>query len=233
VHLLRAELFHAIVGFQPRGRTGKRLWKPPRSVRRARSRAAGLPRRPERRRKDCPNVITLSARCTGFEPGDHYIVSRLSCVHSGGLDDPEEGFRRNSHWRDGACLERSFDRGRISRQRFPGPRSLQSVLSPKPLGPPASFTPGPLDVTVDRENNRVHVDAEPAATPKVVVRSARAAHPRADQMRHVTQPRLLARTKFAHHHGNPLDAQAFDAKALDARIQVWPCKSGGICNWRR
>jgi hypothetical protein len=108
-----------------------------------------------------------------------------------------------------------------------------AVLSPKPLGPPASFTPGPLDVTVDRENNRVHVDAEPAATPKVVVRSARAAHPRADQMRHVTQPRLLAQTKFAHHHGNPLDAQAFDAKALDARIQVWPCNSGGICNWRR
>lgn len=97
-----------------------------------------------------------------------------------------------------------------------------AVLSPKPLGPAASFTPGPLDVTVDRENNRVHVDAEPAATPKVVVRSARAAHPRA------TPPRLLARTKFAHHHGDPLDAQA-----LDARIQVWPCKSGGICNWKR
>jgi hypothetical protein len=114
----------------------------------------------------------------------------------------------------------------------------RAVLSPKPLGPAASFTPGPLDVTVDRENNRVHVGAEPAATPKVVVRSARAAHPRADQIRHVTQPRLLARTKFAHHHGNSLDAQAFDAQAfdaqaLDARIQVWPCKSGGICNWRR
>jgi hypothetical protein len=104
----------------------------------------------------------------------------------------------------------------------------RAVLSPKPLGPAASFTPGPLDVTVDRESNRVHVDTRPAATPKVVIRSARAARPRADQMRHVTQPRLLARTKFAHHHGNPLDAQA-----LDARIQVWPCKSGGICNWKR
>jgi hypothetical protein len=104
----------------------------------------------------------------------------------------------------------------------------RAVLSPEPLGPPASFTPGPLDVTVDREINRVHVDAEPAAAPKVVVRSAGAAHPRVNQTRHVTQPRLLARTKFAHHHGNSLDAQA-----LDTRIQVWPCKSGGICDWKR
>jgi len=24
-----------------------------------------------------------------------------------------------------------------------------------------------------------------------------------------------------------------DAQALDTRIQVWPCRSGGICNWKR
>jgi len=34
--------------------------------------------------------------------------------------------------------------------------------------------------------------------------------------------------KLARLHGNPLDAQAFDT-----RIQVWPCRSGGICNWKR
>jgi hypothetical protein len=121
-----------------------------------------------------------------------------------------------------------------------------AVLSPKPLGPPSGFTPGPLDVTVDRGNNTVHAIAEPAAEPKTELKSefkaeskatpkvapkialktiapgTRVAHLRA------APPRLVARTKLAHHQRNPLDAQAFDA-----RIQVWPCRSGGICNWKR
>jgi hypothetical protein len=42
------------------------------------------------------------------------------------------------------------------------------------------------------------------------------------------QPRGAARTRLAHRHGNPLDAEA-----RDTRIQVWPCKSGGICDWQR
>ena len=96
-----------------------------------------------------------------------------------------------------------------------------AVLSPKSLGPAASFTPGPLDVTVDPQSNRAQVIAEPKAEPKAVARRARVAHAGAE-------PRLVARTKIARHHHNPLDAQAFDA-----RIQVWPCKSGGICNWKR
>jgi hypothetical protein len=96
-----------------------------------------------------------------------------------------------------------------------------AVLSPRPLGPAASFTPGPLDVTVDQKSNRAQVTAEPKAEPKVVAPRARVAHARAE-------PRLMARTKLARHHRNPLDAQA-----LDTRIQVWPCKSGGICNWKR
>ena len=121
-----------------------------------------------------------------------------------------------------------------------------AVLSPKPLGPPSGFTPGPLDVTVDRGGNTVHAIAEPAAEPKTELKSefkteskatpkvasktalktiapgTRVAHLRA------APPRLVARTKLAHHQLNPLDAQAFDA-----RIQVWPCKTGGICNWKR
>jgi hypothetical protein len=109
-----------------------------------------------------------------------------------------------------------------------------AVLSPKPLGPAASFTPGPLDVAVDPNSNRAQVIAEPKAEPRVVApkvvapkvvaqrtRAATAAHTRAE-------PRLVARTKIARHYRNPLDAQA-----LDTRIQVWPCKSGGICNWKR
>ena len=98
-----------------------------------------------------------------------------------------------------------------------------AVLSPKPLGPAASFTPGPLDVAVDPKSNRTQMIAEPKAEPKVVAqrtRVAHAAHTRAE-------PRLVARTKIARHHHNPLDAQA-----LDTRIQVWPCKSCGICNWK-
>jgi hypothetical protein len=42
------------------------------------------------------------------------------------------------------------------------------------------------------------------------------------------KPRGAVRARLARRHGNPLDAQAFDT-----RIQVWPCKSGGICNWKR
>ena len=37
-----------------------------------------------------------------------------------------------------------------------------------------------------------------------------------------------ARVKLARRHGNPLDAQA-----TDTRIQTWPCRTGGICNWQR
>jgi hypothetical protein len=42
------------------------------------------------------------------------------------------------------------------------------------------------------------------------------------------KPRGAARTRLAHRHRNPLDAQA-----MDTRIQVWPCKSGGICKWKQ
>ena len=121
-----------------------------------------------------------------------------------------------------------------------------AVLSPKPLGPAAGFVPGPLDVTIDRGSEGAQARAEAAAEPQseaktgaktyaksepksdpksepwIVVHTARIVHPRAEPPRHA------ARTKLARHHRNPLDAQAFDA-----RVQVWPCKSGGICNWKR
>ena len=114
-------------------------------------------------------------------------------------------------------------------EEFFGLDLATAVLSPKPLGPAASFTPGPLDASVDPNSNRAQVIAEPKADPRVVAprvlaqrtRVAHAAHTRAE-------PRLVARTNIARHHHNPLDAQA-----LDTRIQVWPCNSGGICNWKR
>jgi hypothetical protein len=42
------------------------------------------------------------------------------------------------------------------------------------------------------------------------------------------KPRGEARTRLVRRHSNPLDAMAFDR-----RVQVWPCRSGGICNWQR
>jgi hypothetical protein len=103
----------------------------------------------------------------------------------------------------------------------------KAVLSPRPLGPASGFAPGPLDMTVDRESGQAR--AEPSDEPKVVVHNsrvvhnARVAHLRADPPRHPAPTKLVA-----HQHRNPVDAQAFDA-----RVQVWPCRSGGICNWKR
>lgn len=92
----------------------------------------------------------------------------------------------------------------------------QAALSPQPLGPPAQFEPvrGPAI-------------ADPATRDRVTVRPPikpvhpRAVHPRIMQAQAVRKPVIRPRT-------NPLDAQA-----SDTRIQVWPCRSGGICNWHR
>lgn len=105
-------------------------------------------------------------------------------------------------------------------EEFLGLDLSTAVISPKPLGPAATFAPGPLDVTVDPESHRAQAIVEPKTEPSAVGHISRA-HPRAE-------PRVVARTKIVHHRRNPLDAQA-----LDSRVQLWPCKSGGICNWKR
>jgi hypothetical protein len=131
------------------------------------------------------------------------------------------------------------------------------VLSPKPLGPPAQFVPGPLDVKVDRGSEAAQAGAEPKAEPTVAIREPKVAirepkvairqpkvairepevairqpkvaiHETKVVHARAEKPRGAARTKLARRHGNPLDAQAFDT-----RIQTWPCQSGGICNWKR
>jgi hypothetical protein len=91
----------------------------------------------------------------------------------------------------------------------------KAALSPKRLGPPARFEPVPVEAKADPQSKAVHVAAPKAAKTKIV-------HARAEQ------PRAPMRTKMVRRHTNPLDAQAFDT-----RIQVWPCRSGGICNWQR
>jgi len=111
----------------------------------------------------------------------------------------------------------------------------KALLSPKPLGPPSEFAPVQVEAKADRGSEGAQARAEPTAesklvkTKRIVISSARVAHMRPEKPRvHAEKPRGAVRTKLARRHRNPLDAQAFDT-----RIQVWPCKSGGICNWKR
>ena len=123
----------------------------------------------------------------------------------------------------------------------------KAVLSPKPLGPATGFAPVPVQAKGDVARNdhatgAVPMRAESAhAEPKVAdvkvadvkiarIRPTKTAQHRSTLVAHarVDKPKGAARTRLAHRHGNPLDAQAFDT-----RIQAWPCKSGGICDWQQ
>jgi hypothetical protein len=93
----------------------------------------------------------------------------------------------------------------------------RAVLSPKPLGPAAEFVPVAVEARADRSNERKPVRVVRITRPKIHV-----AHVRAEK------PRAAVPARLARRHGNPLDAQA-----SISRVQVWPCRSGGICNWKR
>jgi hypothetical protein len=103
-----------------------------------------------------------------------------------------------------------------------------ALLSPKPLGPATEFAPLPVQAQTDRRPEAAALPAdsksEPEAVPPKLVanRKPGPAHARNDK------PRIVARTRLARHHSNPLNAQA-----RDASVQVWPCRSGGICNWKQ
>jgi hypothetical protein len=104
-----------------------------------------------------------------------------------------------------------------------------AVLSPKPLGPPAQFAP--VRIEDASGDTRQQARAEPVATPDKDVADTTGSDTRVRNAKvaaRVAKPRGAARIKLARRHGNPLDAQA-----SDTRVQVWPCKSGGICNWQR
>ena len=113
--------------------------------------------------------------------------------------------------------------------QFLGLDLSRAVLSPKRLGPTAEFEPVPVQARDDRESEGPQVRAEPTAEPRLHIQIPRIADlPVEEPQVRVEKPRVAARMKLAHRHGNPLNAQAFDT-----RIQVWPCKSGGICSWKR
>jgi hypothetical protein len=98
----------------------------------------------------------------------------------------------------------------------------QAVMSPRSLGPATQFAPFPIEAGADSHSAIPPSRAETKAAPEIRIARTATAHPG------LTMPPGAARARLAHRHGNPLDAQA-----SDTRIQVWPCRSGGICNWSR
>ena len=103
----------------------------------------------------------------------------------------------------------------------------KAVLSPKPIGPANTFGAVAAKAGADSDGAapRAHARSAPGH-----VRTARVVRTEHVRTAHATaqKPRGAARTRLAHRHRNPLDAQA-----MDTRIQVWPCKSGAICKWKQ
>ena len=118
----------------------------------------------------------------------------------------------------------------------------KAVLSPKRLGPETQFAPVDIEAKTDRAQagadasdsskpavRKIHVAKTHVAKTHVAKTHVARTHvekTRAEPPR--VAARVNARVKLTRRHGNPLDAQA-----ADTRIQTWPCRSGGICNWQR
>jgi hypothetical protein len=124
--------------------------------------------------------------------------------------------------------------------QFIGLDLSKAVLSPTPLGPPQAFAPVAVEAKSDRSESarvvgteharpvavtKIHVAHQPVEKPHVAHRPVEKSHV---AHRPSEKPHAVTPTRLARRHGNPLDAQA-----MDTRIQVWPCKSGGICAWKR
>ncbi|VIO81430.1 hypothetical protein [Bradyrhizobium ivorense] len=118
----------------------------------------------------------------------------------------------------------------------------KAVLSPKRLGPPAQFEPVPVEAKADHSSDPQASVApkveETKVAPKKAVQTTRVEPPAAHEKTPVHEKpaahekrraatHVPARAKLTRRHSSPLDAQA-----RDVRIQTWPCRSGGICNWR-
>ena len=129
----------------------------------------------------------------------------------------------------------------------------KAVLSSKRLAPASDFEAAAVEPRTDPGSDVTRAQVAPNAQPdepqvhpdvvvpnigKANIVKTRVAHMRPEKPRgavrteladvRTAKPRGVVRTRLAHRHGNPLDAEA-----RDTRIQVWPCKSGGICDWQR
>jgi hypothetical protein len=109
----------------------------------------------------------------------------------------------------------------------------KALLSPKRLGPETRFGPVRIEArSEEAQADSTDADLEASVWPKLPPRKmhvvkTRIVKPHVARAR-TEPPRAPARAKLAKRHNNPLDAQA-----RDTRIQTWPCRSGGICNWQR
>ena len=106
----------------------------------------------------------------------------------------------------------------------------KALLSPKRLGPETEFAPDRIEARTDRmpvKTERVVVP-KPAEPRKIAEPNARAEPKTRIVPQRIAKPRGTARTRLTRRQTNPLDAQA-----RDTRVQTWPCKSGGICDWQR
>jgi hypothetical protein len=93
-----------------------------------------------------------------------------------------------------------------------------AALSPQPIGPPAQFEPVPVEAKDEAKDDAAKPAAKAARAAKVST-AAKASR--------LATKRLPATKKQTVRRSNPLDANA-----SDTRVQVWPCRSGGICSWR-
>ena len=97
----------------------------------------------------------------------------------------------------------------------------KAVLSPKRLGPTDRIRAIPDQGRHrPRQAGRRRRSAEPKTAPAAAAHKIRTARVHMEKPLRVEKPRGAARTRLAHRHGNPLDAEA-----MDRRIQVWPCKT--------
>jgi hypothetical protein len=131
-------------------------------------------------------------------------------------------------------LEARSDRGSEAAEASVEPKAEPRVASPRPR--------------IAHRGAGAQAGSQMKARPEIATRMSRVAHRRAGAQASIApqpkpklaslktrmaqsapvKPHSAVRTRTARSHGNPLDAQAFDT-----RVQVWPCKSGGICNWKR
>ena len=106
----------------------------------------------------------------------------------------------------------------------------KALLSPKRIGPEARFGPVRIEArSEEAQADTTDADLETSVWPKLPPRKARVAKTtdKPSVKPSAERPRAAARAKLARRH-NPLDAEA-----RDTRVQTWPCRTGGICNWQR
>lgn len=96
-----------------------------------------------------------------------------------------------------------------------------ALLSPVPLGPPASLEQVPTGVPAAAKDDTATPQAQQAAKPKRAVAQPR--RPRTnplDSFARDTRPRATAPA-----------AKSQAAKRQPIKQQTWPCTGGGICAW--